>query len=1177
MINPFPQLGTNSDIDPIGYEKKLEEIRNIVESNIGFQPLIINIYGDYGQGKTTILDYLKRKFSSEWAHLSVFENDISGFPNLEQDLLKYQEIQKNNDTNGIFVILDEMQHVTLSSSDNLNILTTEQAEFLNLLRKFSDNKIKGLNNKNFVLCIAMHPGTKAFLNEHGFTDVLQRTETLKINLKDIDYYMAFMLIKEHLKKINKTYDEFFDESFIYAFYAILPHLDEQRTGQSGRFNGRTYSQLFFKLIEFWKKKEKKLSFQVLKNIMLGKINFDLSEKVILANINKYHEIYDTLQDDEKLLWDIFVFNPKWHFKKEFSVQSIKPTLNSLLEKNLINERTCVIISPEQILELNNETLAEIKTLPKDRIYSNGEKLVIFLDTADEKLRGILDTQFKINNIYRLNDELLKSLYNFSLTGLDPIIIDYFKKEPHKKVKEFYSILNKIDGKLENSEKNFEKISYEKCKIGVKYEYLNVLYKVKGKIKHKIAIFYYSEDYGSVEFEKYFSDIKSEIHNSNYDLSIIYVCPYFREELPQEKVVIRNMENRMFLHGLTRSELINILKGDYSSIKNILEESVKIYTQESVEKGYTIPLTGFQEKFNLKNKKGTNPYENFKKAFLEDINISWEIEISKLRGESKNELSKILNLGIDGNGKLEELAKESLSEFLDIDEYGKIYGAKFSKYEINFLELFGSNEATIDEIKLELSKYFSYFSRFDPLTYIPEILKRKNLLKEYGDKYCLIQPEVYLKDIIQILNSVEINELLENDQAIIVKRSINDLKLIVDEIDYQKMNLYKKAVYNTELNKIISNLNTIQRNDSDLTDKIIEKYHIIENNLNENFEKINVESVNIYPFLEKMGKKSKIKDYYLENPIEFNKISLKNINDYINQLINSTPSQNIDKELLFILESILNKNIIKDLKLVKNDLADLKTKMESLKNGETYSDNKIELETLLSNKNIKISPNKLKLIYSILNDFDSFILKPIISSFNRSEKVYEDINSTKALYVKYENSMEKLKDFNRYDKYLNKINRIDIDLDNFDNHLQYIPNIVQYSIELLEPYLKFLQKNFKKSEIDNLIKIENEIYSIENKGILEYIDYISNLNSIEYLNFCLKSNYSNGTFSEEELIDAILNVSETENELYGQDAKEIINQILLPSGFLKRIILIEEYYDNNQKINKKNTNYSIKGV
>ena len=40
----------------------------------------------------------------------------------------------------------------------------------------------------------------------------------------------------------------------------------------------------------------------------------------------------------------------------------------------------------------------------------------------------------------------------------------------------------------------------------------------------------------------------------------------------------------------------LLDGDLSYVDVIIRESVKLYMQESVQKGYTLPLTGFQEKF-----------------------------------------------------------------------------------------------------------------------------------------------------------------------------------------------------------------------------------------------------------------------------------------------------------------------------------------------------------------------------------------------------------------------------------------------------------------------------------------------------------------------------------------------------------------------------------------------------
>ena len=88
--NPFPMVGCNSGIDPIGYDRKIQEIKNIVVPNAGKNPIVINIYGEYGQGKTTVLNFLQNKFQGEWANLSVFKEDISTFPDLEENLVKYQ-------------------------------------------------------------------------------------------------------------------------------------------------------------------------------------------------------------------------------------------------------------------------------------------------------------------------------------------------------------------------------------------------------------------------------------------------------------------------------------------------------------------------------------------------------------------------------------------------------------------------------------------------------------------------------------------------------------------------------------------------------------------------------------------------------------------------------------------------------------------------------------------------------------------------------------------------------------------------------------------------------------------------------------------------------------------------------------------------------------------------------
>ena len=140
--------------------------------------------------------------------------------------------------------------------------------------------------------------------------------------------------------------------------------------------------------------------------------------------------------------------------------------------------------------------------------------------------------------------------------------------------------------------------------------------------------------------KYFSDIKSELQNSSYDLGIIFVCPYYIQELPQDKTIIRKMENRLFINHISRENMINFLKGDFLAINESIKESIKVYTQEAVDVGFTLPLTGFVMKIENKPKE-------FEKMFFEDIENSWKIELDKKAGAERRQLSSVLKRGVDG--------------------------------------------------------------------------------------------------------------------------------------------------------------------------------------------------------------------------------------------------------------------------------------------------------------------------------------------------------------------------------------------------------------------------------------------------------------------------------------------------------------------------------------------------
>lgn len=1160
--NPFPQVGCNSEIDPVGYDKELVDIKNLVLANVGQQPIIINIYGMYGQGKTTILDYLHKQFNGNWANLTVKTEDISNFPDLENNLVLYQNIHEQEGSEGVFVILDEMQHI-----DAEGTLSDTQKRFLGTLRNFADNNIPGLDSKKFILCIAMHPGTKAFLKEHGHLDVEQRTKTFTLNLKDIDYYMAYMLVKKHFEKINKSFDEFFDESFIYAFYMMLPYLEEQQFG-TNRLNGRTYSQLFFQLIQFiWSQKKEKLSFDILKNILLGKFDLELGDvKVKLPNIEMYYETYNKLDDSEKYFWDKFVLNPKWHFKKEFkSIDEV--FIEKLVKKQLISHRKCIVLSPQNMLELDNETRRDIDTLRKDRIFLNGEKTLIFLDTADDSIYEKFENH-KINDVYRINDEIIKVIYNFHPPVSDSDdLIKYFEKEPAEKVDCFYSILSKNINLIDKSIR-FEKVSVDKCKSGMKYKYLNVIYKVLGEIKHNIAIFYYAKNYGNSDFLNYFNDIKSEIENSNFDLAVVFVGPFVIEELPKERVIIRKMDNRIFIKKITRDEMIDFLKGDTRSEDYVIKNSIKLFIQEAVEKGFTIPLVGFQEKIK-------NSYAKFLETFIKDIKKSWKIELSKKINEDIDpEFSHILKTGLDVKANL-NLAENSLEEFMEL-EYGKINGAKISKFERNFLALFGTKEESIEEIHEAKNKYFAGYSRFDPIDLIPPILENKSILEITSGTYKLIDPSDYLEDILNLLNRLDLNELLMTKDSS-VKRSIYDLNLLLDDLD-ENADYKEKGLYNSNLLRILKKCNSIELGTDELSNKIYNKYNEIKDKLDSKYPSISFSNVEISDYLNNLDN-SQIKDLYNKYPFNQDYLNSNNLIKYISLILVNHTHLDVDKQFMSNLESILDK--INDHKVpIKNiDVLDnLSNKILSIKTKKNVREQNIiikSLENLFINSKTDLSTSELEIVYKILLDIDLYVIKPVYIQLDRCNQKIEKFKEIQSTLSNYETSFDKLNNFYRRDNYLDNVKTISVNPEAINKEFKNFDSIGKHNIRILDKYIDFIFNNCKKGEIEQIISTDKDINANEKMSLSEYLDYVMNLDGTSYLTHFIKNKFSVTDEIPSQEIELIIdNIKDSESEFKDLKSTEILNDILMPKGFLKRIIYYEEYYKNGKRIENKSMNYKI---
>lgn len=1175
--NPFPNMGTpqeNIRIDPIGYENDIEDIKITIMSTTRDQPIIINVYGEYGQGKTTFLKYLEDRFHGDWVNYTVASIDFTDFDDLENQLVLLNKQKEKEGTEGVFLVLDEGKHVFTGDT-----LTEKQNEFLTSLRKFADGEIKPIKKviSSFVICLAMHPETKTFLKKYGHYDLEQRRGTLTVDLKDVDYYTCYMIVKNFVyekskqsnSNIKEDFTEYFDESFVNAFYALLSGINFQNH-QLRRFNGRTYAQIFFELFKYYLKKGSKLDFDDLKNILVGKKLLKLRDaKLSFPNPKRFYDAYNLLNESEKVLWNEFVFNPRWHFDSELT-NAEKYIVEKLVNREYLSKRECVILTPKDVTNFDDETVNNLNELENHRVYLNGEKILFFLDIADKKLLNRLK-DYKINNVYRLDDFYLKILYDFEEVAGDVVttkkFISYYKSNPSEKVDYFYDLVLKMPREI------FDKSEIQFCKVGTRYKFLDILYKLEAEILHRVAIFYYSEGYASDEFEKYFIQITNELENSNYSLAIIFICPMYNDELPKEKVIIRNLENRLFIDQINRKEMARLLDGDLSYVDTIVRDSIKLYTQETVKKGYTLPLTGFKQK--IKNKPTL-----FRDKFLIDIENAWKIELDKKSGEQRKVKPEIFKSGIDGEGKLVNLANQSFSEFVELDEYNFITGCKFSKYEKNFLNLFGTDEEPIDEIRKVQDKYFAYYSRFNIEEYVTRILNIKSILKEEDGKYILIKPSDYLNKIFDSLNSIDISILLRKEQDITLKSSIFDLKLYLEKIK-DGIDIYDRGFYNSEMEKIYNKINKVKAGEPDLIDRIIKKFQEINEKLNLYFIDISIQEVNITRFLEKIEKDSILSDLNNKNTLKTININYDDLLSLIGNVLIAEQKDDIDKELLFALEDIINKTEKYNIHIeASTNLNDIKTKINNLKH-EKFEKNNLEITLMLKNliekSNNNFSTTQLKIIYQILDQIDSFILNPIIDSFKKSSPHYEEIKDIKNSLTNYKNVFSELKTFYRKDKFLDNVQTIETDPEEIEVELNNLQNIAKYNLEILDNYSTFVSKNYKTTEIDKIIEMETEIKNSYNKDILEYLNYIKSLNSLEYITNYVKSEFNNEKLSEKDLLSIISEIKNSEEGIKNKDNIEIINNYLLPNGFFRRITQLVEYYKNEKPFEKKNVDYQIEGV
>ena len=74
--------------------------------------------------------------------------------------------------------------------------------------------------------------------------------------------------------------------------------------------------------------------------------------------------------------------------------------------------------------------------------------------------------------------------------------------------------------------------------------------------------------------------------------------------------------------------------------------------------------------------------------------------------------------------------------------------------------------------------------------------------------------------------------------------------------------------------------------------------------------------------------------------------------------------------------------------------------------------------------------------------------------------------------------------------------------------------------------------------ENINSMENEINTNEKKSLLEYLEFISELNSQEYLKNSLEKQFKDNTIPEKKLISVISILKNSENELKEKDENTI---------------------------------------
>ena len=380
---------------------------------------------------------------------------------------------------------------------------------------------------------------------------------------------------------------------------------------------------------------------------------------------------------------------------------------------------------------------------------------------------------------------------------------------------------------------------EECFILIKDEdmYRNILERNKNKIYEKIKnTINIIGNKKKNEYIEFINDIFNNIGNTNIEnkkkelIKFIEICKH-NEKLFDN---INFNEIKSLLYKNTRKINRQFSENNNKIIFNTNENITKIKTPLNQSKSNSIikiSVNRHSKKINLRNKKLKNQLNSSSDTEEEDItsNNSFihNFPISKIQ------LKKHCNSPIQGNNN----KKHSMMLFNDLLDEFKLEKAPVNKIIIGLKNMKIIKKEIDDNKKVLNSETSSKIKKV-----LRNKIKYRNIeIENIDDKYNKsVERKVKMKDIFKIdnqlkENNTQINQLNENNNNLIIKKEIDEIKAKINEQNNEIKFLRKSNSLVSELNNI-DNENEKNNNENNnqiqIINKIVKNFNVVKEITNE---------------------------------------------------------------------------------------------------------------------------------------------------------------------------------------------------------------------------------------------------------------------------------------------------------------------------------------------------------